>query len=650
VALEATWGRALTESLSAVRFFLSRAANPKVYANGRWTAVNAATRKAFAVTGKDYGCPLLHFLARGSRIESEASNIAGAIAALGVGDKISGTGYLGWYRTLNHNYPFLDYSKHSSFQSDADLMKAYAAEAPAPSLVTARKGDRYKLPDGHIGKGSHASPQQPTPELIAAWLKIAAGIARVDQLTHSLAAHKTSPSGGARHPTDIGISASENWGTISGCSWWYDQLAHELVKSDAPLPTVRTSPAIVFSITSHVRRAMWRYRDARAYRPVVIDAGHVVETLLAAISYSGWQGWWQPEPGVIIADGDLDPVFGYVVATLPSQPGHKLIIDETRIHSEANEDEYLTNPTLSLFVAGGSVRAEVLYPKTSAPMQCTPEIIDAFAYATPSSRSDRPTRRADLIHRFLSNSQIDSLVAQGFFLPATNARDLWSQISVWSDHNWYLSLLAHCAEAAKSEKNYPTQVAPVNFPALPVALDHRRTSRKLQRANLPSDIQKALMHSLADVGRHLRIFISAWVDVGSLKPGTYEVISSSLVLMTETLPTDSELTTAAIGQPWACGFGCVVWLVPTPSTSAGSWIESYLECGRIAQRVALSLCHDTNVGVFQSPALVDDKFPKLAPDLSNADGAYFIGIGRSESISLQRAESNFIPSQLFRGA
>src|SRR5688572_32356434 len=40
----------------------------------------------------------------------------------------------------------------------------------------------------------------------------------------------------------------------------------------------------LFRSASHVHRAMWRYRDVRSFRPVIMDAGHIVETLLAVIT------------------------------------------------------------------------------------------------------------------------------------------------------------------------------------------------------------------------------------------------------------------------------------------------------------------------------------------------------------------------------
>jgi SagB-type dehydrogenase family enzyme len=99
---------------------------------------------------------------------------------------------------------------------------------------------------------------------------------------------KTSPSGGARHPTEAYLLARRIKGVAQGC-YYYDPDAHELVLlkrglSAARLETYlagqscyRDVPAVVV-MTSVFGRMQWRYEFSRAYRVVLLDAGHLCQT------------------------------------------------------------------------------------------------------------------------------------------------------------------------------------------------------------------------------------------------------------------------------------------------------------------------------------------------------------------------------------
>src|SRR6266446_6607541 len=136
-------------STSAVRFFLSSALSPRMQTASRWTAVNAVSCKAFAITGKDTGSPFLRFLAEGRGGEDRATFEAAA-ASLGIDEEIDTDGFVDWYRQLNHGYPFLDYSKAETRAVDANLMSAYAAADHAPPIVTRRDALSRVLAPGKI--------------------------------------------------------------------------------------------------------------------------------------------------------------------------------------------------------------------------------------------------------------------------------------------------------------------------------------------------------------------------------------------------------------------------------------------------------------------------------------------------------------------
>jgi SagB-type dehydrogenase family enzyme len=99
---------------------------------------------------------------------------------------------------------------------------------------------------------------------------------------------KTSPSGGARHPTEVYLLARRVSGIRPG-AYHYNPDAHELVLVKRGLTARRLdaylagqscyadAPA-VFVMSAIFARMQWRYEFARAYRVVLLDAGHLGQT------------------------------------------------------------------------------------------------------------------------------------------------------------------------------------------------------------------------------------------------------------------------------------------------------------------------------------------------------------------------------------
>jgi SagB-type dehydrogenase family enzyme len=99
---------------------------------------------------------------------------------------------------------------------------------------------------------------------------------------------KTSPSGGARHPTEAYLFVRAVKGLAAGC-YYYDPDAHALVLVKRGLSAAQLEaylagqscyanvPAIVV-MTAVFPRMQWRYEFPRAYRVVLLDAGHLCQT------------------------------------------------------------------------------------------------------------------------------------------------------------------------------------------------------------------------------------------------------------------------------------------------------------------------------------------------------------------------------------
>lgn len=108
---------------------------------------------------------------------------------------------------------------------------------------------------------------------------------------------KTSPSAGARHPIEVYLMALRVRGLESGL-YHYDARAHALGLISlrvtakraraycADQPYVANSAAL-FIMTAVFERTMWKYRHPRAYRVVLLDAGHLGQSFCLTASRMG---------------------------------------------------------------------------------------------------------------------------------------------------------------------------------------------------------------------------------------------------------------------------------------------------------------------------------------------------------------------------
>src|SRR6266566_9501834 len=108
---------------------------------------------------------------------------------------------------------------------------------------------------------------------------------------------KTSPSAGARHPGEVYLMALRVKGLRQGL-YHYHPARHCLeavntnaTRSKAFLYCARQNFAknagALFLMTAVFRRTMWKYHLARAYRVVLLDAGHLCQTFCLVATWLG---------------------------------------------------------------------------------------------------------------------------------------------------------------------------------------------------------------------------------------------------------------------------------------------------------------------------------------------------------------------------
>ena len=108
---------------------------------------------------------------------------------------------------------------------------------------------------------------------------------------------KTSPSGGARNPVEVYLMALRISGFDAGL-YHYDAEAHALasISSRATAQQARAfcadqpfvaEAAALFIMTGVFERTMWKYPHPRAYRVVLLDAGHLAQTFCLTATRMG---------------------------------------------------------------------------------------------------------------------------------------------------------------------------------------------------------------------------------------------------------------------------------------------------------------------------------------------------------------------------
>ncbi|GGZ70134.1 hypothetical protein [Streptomyces bluensis] len=218
------------------------------------------------------------------------------------------------YHQATRSYPFLDMGQAKAFDTDNALMRQYTATDAYPSVYTdLPRSQRWPLAKAQTVADPSEEDGYRLPDQLALLLDGTLGERRrldADDTGTYLQVElifKAVPPGGARHPTEALL-----WLRAEGMPqglYHYNVRANaldllqnqpdaaELSAACPALPelTGGTGPVAVVMLASAVERPMWRYRDARSARAVLIDAGHVVQHLA---ELGAWLGWARSElPG-----------------------------------------------------------------------------------------------------------------------------------------------------------------------------------------------------------------------------------------------------------------------------------------------------------------------------------------------------------------
>ena len=202
--------------------------------------------------------------------------------------------------------PYVDRSSWS-----LDRLKAVLPKTPQPKILKSVKGaakvslPRRVFPDSEftrvlMARKTHRrfSKQRLPLESISHLLSLVWGVSGyLHSPRFGKLLRKTSPSGGARHPGEVYLMALRVEGLRPGV-YHYHPAYHrlELIRANATPERAwlycagqnfTKHAGALFLMTAIFPRTMWKYHVARAYRVVLLDAGHLCQTFCLVATWLG---------------------------------------------------------------------------------------------------------------------------------------------------------------------------------------------------------------------------------------------------------------------------------------------------------------------------------------------------------------------------
>jgi len=192
-----------------------------------------------------------------------------------------------------------------------DRLKSVLPKTPQPKFFrTIARANKIRLPartfpDSEfirvlMTRKTHRrfSKQQVTLEAVSQLLSLVWGVTGyLHSPIFGKLLHKTSPSAGARHPGEVYLMALRVKGLSPGLYHYHPAHHHlETIRANATrekawLYCARQNFAknagALFLMTAVFPRTMWKYHLARAYRVVLLDAGHLCQTFCFVATWLG---------------------------------------------------------------------------------------------------------------------------------------------------------------------------------------------------------------------------------------------------------------------------------------------------------------------------------------------------------------------------
>jgi len=473
------------------------------------------------------------------------------------------------------NYPFVDYSKASARGDEEALLDAYAELGPSPSIALGQSGEPVRLE-------SLLQETRLVAEAVSETLR-PTGVVRT---RHALLYRRKVPSGGCRHPMEAYIAVGDTPGRGGGIMFfdldtqtlrWMDPDRIEQHALEVPSPG-----SLAVLLHAHVERAMWRYREPRSWRAVLLDAGHLAECLVTEINARGVD--LQVE--YPLADRTLvsaNPILARLSRRSDATAERRDVVEA----EQASGERLAWNPFAVVDVR--PVRA--LFGKVVN----TGHTRDLTTHwGALEGLCGRPN--------IASEEAPQELVDAGVLMGIGKAGEIAQAVDLWTRHNWMLPLLAHVEELV-ARKSVEVGMPSDRVRGSLATLSRRRTHRAFQQETFRLDRVQRLLATGAQHRIESGIDVVVWLS-STEQIALYSFEGTSGRLMFERMSTRAELDEIVVHQPGIRNAPCVVVMRSMHFGASSGYEQQIIELGRSMQKLVLQA---TSMGLrtFTTPALRD---------------------------------------------
>ena len=546
------------------------------------------------------------------------------------------------FQLASYNYPFHDYADPTAIKDYHLLIQSFLSMGPPPASQITFAGETFQLPP--INR-SWPPKKGMTLEAVSFLLGHAfrpIGTLHTDSLD---CIRRTSPSGGARHPTEPVIIIREALDGVPVGTYFYNAMEHALVRTPHNhygLDSWAVDAPVSLVLWLKVERAMWRYRDLRALRPVLMDVGHIVETisfLAGNIELVGIATAPPPVTAPLAEWLDGPAVLSIHLQAGAAAAGARKASSFVQEMDRGVAQDFLTNPSFLMTFAGTELIGRVLWPaaRSFGMDQADFRIMN---HCLPSRRGDRLTTPLG-IHDAIPEAtldQIERLVSTGALLPRRLAGDFLKGMGLWSRYGWYLSCLAHLEAVADWQSTPPLAQSigkDVGYVGGLAALYERRTTRSFSKEAIALEHVLDLMGKVFECSpsiapEQLQVYLAP-TRVTGLGPGLYRWRQRDLEplgIPLEPFQTPQGISSLVIGQCSAGAGALAVWIIAKVNTENGAvYQDTIIRLGRLGQRLCLTAT-EMGFGVFLTPAISDSMVAEMLriDEPINTIG-YFFSIG-----------------------
>ena len=611
--------------------------SPAYAGSARWLIFKSGSRRTFAAIGPDVVPDVIALLAGTTTEKPGPANGQTSPLPPEQIEKLVGLGVLeangntptqpegldpnrnvtSLFQLASFDYPFHNYADPAAVAEYKLLIQSFLAMGTPPANQIAFEGEAIKLPPVQM-----VEPDQKGISLEALSYLLGHAFRPIGNIhTDSLECiRRTSPSGGARHPTEPLVIVREPLESLPVGAYFYRSQDHSLIKAPPAVYSVCHSEIeapLSLVLWLKVERAMWRYRDLRALRPVLMDVGHILETLSVLSSNLGIAGIATGPPPVTSQISEwLDGPAVMSVHFQPRVEAQKAPHSDGLINVGRGQDtaELLTSPAFVMDFNHG-LEGRILWPTTETfPM----DLVDfqVMNHCIPSRRGDRLTTSHDICEAIpgATASRVQRLVDLGALLPTEVSADFYRGIRLWTRYGWYLSCLAHL-EAADAWQKHPPEPQSIGLDGGNLgqlsALYARRTTRGFSSdpisLNTVIDLMRAVFDNTQSLRpKELQVFLSP-SRVNGMKPGLYrwENGMHPLGMPSERFRSPEGISSLVIGQASAGAGALAIWMIAqVPTENAAKYQDAIIRMGRLGQRLCLAATQ-AGLGVFLTPAITD---------------------------------------------